>query len=379
MKSPFFQNLGRLGVMLLVLVIFGCATAPPKLTPEKVSLPAFPQRYRDLAADYEKTGELRRALLCWEVIQTFQPTDEEVAGKIASLKARALTLAEQHFKQGVSYYKNNSVTAARREFSLALYYNPEHADALAYLKIKLNEEDYTLYEAKPGDTLREIARKTYNDPQKDFLIAYFNNLGKDPKLAPKTILRLPILEISQTKATAEMKEMPMDPKELLAEPRDSKEMKEAEGAKEVKEVKKADEMIAKAEIYFKANKFKETASITEEILSVDPSNKRARDLTNASYYRLGKTLSAQKKYEEALNQLAHVEPGYRDVSALIPSVKKQLAEVHYVNGIKYYTEEKLDQAVQEWEETLKLNPQHPKAKGDMDNALKLIERLKEIK
>ena len=173
-----------------------------------------------------------------------------------------------------------------------------------------------------------------------------------------------------------MKEMPMDPKELLAEPRDSKEMKEA---KEGKEVKKANEMMAKAEVYFKANKFKETASITEDILSIEPSNKRARDLTNASYYQLGKALNAQKKYEEALTQLAHVEPGYRDVSDLIPSVKKQLAEVHYVNGIKYYTEEKLNQAVREWEETLKLNPQHPKAKGDMDNALKLIERLKEIK
>ena len=151
-------------------------------------------------------------------------------------------------------------------------------------------------------------------------LPYFNNLGKDPKLMPKTILRLPILEISQPKVTAETKEMPMDPKELLAEPKDSKEVKEAEETKEVKQTK---EMMAKAEISFKANKFKETVSITEDILSVEPSNKQARDLTNASYYQMGKTLGAQKKYEEALGQLSRVDPGFRDVSELIASVKKQ--------------------------------------------------------
>jgi tetratricopeptide (TPR) repeat protein len=386
MKRSLIRSIVRWGVISLVLVIAGCAATPTKPTPEKptfekptppkTSLPSSPQRYLDLAMRYEKGGELPRALLCWEVVQTFQPTDEEVARKIADLKARLLALAEQHFKQGLFYYKSNSIPAARREFALTLYYHSEHSEALAYLKNRLNEEDYILYEVKAGDTIREIARKNYNDPQKDFLIAYFNDLGKDPKLAPKMILMLPILEISQPTGTAETKEMVMDPKELLAEPRDSKEAKETKETKAAQETK---DMMAKAEINFKANKFKETISITEDILSVDPSNKQARGLTNASYYQMGKVLSAQKKYEEALGQLSRVDPGFRDISELIASVKKQFAEVHYVNGIKYYTEEKLDKAVQEWEETLALNPQHPKAKGDIENALKLLQKLKDIK
>ena len=282
----------------------------------------------------------------------------------------------QHFKKGQSYYQSNSIPAARKEFLLTLYYNPDHTEALSYLKNRLTEEDYTLYEVNAGDTLREIARKNYNDPQKDFLIAYFNDLGKDPKLTPKMILMLPILEISQPKGTAEMKETRMDPKELLAEPRDSKEAKES---KETKEAKETREMMAKAEINFKANKFKETVSITEGILSVDPSNKQARGLTNAAYYQMGKGFQREKKYQEALEQFNHVDPGYRDVRELIASAKIQLAEVYYINGIKYFTEEKLDRAIQEWEETLKLNPQHPKAKGDIENAAKLLQKLNEIK
>lgn len=74
-----------------------------------------------------------------------------------------------------------------------------------------------------------------------------------------------------------------------------------------------------------------------------------------------------------------MDPGYRDVTVLKASVEKQFAELHYNNGIKYFTEEKLDQAVQEWKETLRLNPQHPKAKRDVENALRLLKKLEEIK
>jgi tetratricopeptide (TPR) repeat protein len=77
--------------------------------------------------------------------------------------------------------------------------------------------------------------------------------------------------------------------------------------------------------------------------------------------------------------LSRVDPKYRDVREWIVSVNRQLAEVHYINGIKYYTQEKLDQAIQEWRETLNLNPQHPKAKGDIENAQRLLQKLKDIK
>ena len=138
-------------------------------------------------------------------------------------------------------------------------------------------------------------------------------------------------------------------------------------------------MMGRAVAYFKANKYRETVALTEDILLTDPSNKEARDLTNASYYEMGKRFQQEGKYQEALEQFNHVGSGYRDSKELIASTKKQLAEVHYISGIKYFTEENLDKAVEEWEVTLKLNPQHPKAKGDKENAVRLREKLKEIK
>lgn len=357
------------------MLIFGCAAVPQKSTPEKGPERApekdpfsvFPEQYRRQAIEYEKSNELPKALRCWEIVKVFQPTNEEVIRKIATLKTQIRTLADQHFKKGWSHYQNQSVAAARKEFLLTLYFNPDHTEALLYLKKKLTEEDFILYEVMPGDTLTEIAKKIYNDPQKEFLIAYFNDLGRDLKLVPKTILRLPALETPQLKPTTEPKVIPMDPQKLLVEPKETKGLKERK------------EMMGRAVAYFKANKYRETVALTEDILLTDPSNKEARGLTNASYYEMGKRFHQGGKYQEALEQFNHVDSGYRDSKELIASTKKQLAEVHYISGIKYFTEENLDKAVAEWQETLKLNPQHPKAKGDIENAAKLLQKLKEIK
>ncbi len=383
MKTLFLCKIGCIPLIILTIFIFGCAAVPKKPTPEKAPEKApekvpervpekdpfsvFPEQYRQRASEYEKNNELPKALRCWEIVNAFQPTNEEVTRRIATLKTRIRTLADQHFKTGLSHYQNQSVAAARKEFLLTLYYDPDHTEALVYLKKKLTAEDFILYEVMPGDTLKEIAKKIYNDPQKEFLIAYFNDLAIDPKLVPKTTLRLPALEAPQLKPKTEPKGIPMDPKELLVEPKGTK------GQKEQKE------MMGRAVAYFKANKYRETGGLTEDILLTDPSNMEARDLKNASYYEMGKRLYRGRKYQEALEQFNHVDSGYRDSKELIASTKKQLAEVHYISGIKFFTEENLDKAVEEWQETLKLNPQHPKAKGDMENAVRLREKLKEIK
>jgi tetratricopeptide (TPR) repeat protein len=59
--------------------------------------------------------------------------------------------------------------------------------------------------------------------------------------------------------------------------------------------------------------------------------------------------------------------------------KKQLAGEHYLRGVKYFTDEELDKAIKEWETTLTLDPNHPKAKKDIENARALLQKLKEIK
>jgi tetratricopeptide (TPR) repeat protein len=359
-RKLFLHKIWQISLVFWVIVIWGCAAPPTKPTEEKDPFSIFPERYRNKAMEYEKKEELQKALQSWEIVSSFTPSDEAVVKRIVGLKAQIQTLSDQHFKKGLSYYKTNSIESARREFLLVLSYNPDHKEALDYLKHKLTGEDYILYEVGKGDTLKAIAKKKYNDAQKDFLIAYFNDLGKDGRLGPKTTLKLPILEATPIKQVmgSKGKEIPIEEKGAIVDTK---------------------EMLNKAMVSFKGKNYQETASITQEILTYDPSNKDARDLANASNYQMGKILSQEKKFQEALESFSRVEPGYKDVKQSISFVKRELAGTHYIKGVKYFTDEEIDKAIKEWEETLTLDPNHPKAKKDIENARNLLQKLKEIK
>ena len=100
---------------------------------------------------------------------------------------------------------------------------------------------------------------------------------------------------------------------------------------------------------------------------------------NESCYQLGRTLSQRKRYKEALEMLNRVEPKPKEVNELITFVNKQLAESHYLAGVKYFVDEQLEKAIKEWETALVFDPQHPKARGDIENAVDLLQKLKKIK
>ncbi|MGZ3494095.1 MAG: hypothetical protein ACXWM6_05285 [Thermodesulfobacteriota bacterium] len=278
--------------------------------------------------------------------------------KVVTLKTQTRTMADQHFKKGLSYYQSHSMEAARKEFLIVLYYNPDHQEALNYLKHKLAGEDYILYQVKGGDTFKGIAKKTFKDPDKDFLIAYFNDLRIDSKLVPGSTLRLPVLESSTAKETVDTKESMMDAREISAD---------------------TDKLLSRALASYKVKNYRETVSISERVLEYDPANREARDLINESHYQTGKSLARGKKYQEALEAYNRLDPGYKDVRESIALVKKQLAGEHYLRGVKYFTDEELDKAVKEWEVTLALDPNHPKAKNDIESARTLLQKLKEIK
>jgi tetratricopeptide (TPR) repeat protein len=367
MRKSFFHTLRWIGLIFLIGVIFGCAAAPPKpseptppIVPvvEKDPYSQFPEYYRRKAIEFEKQGELKKALHRWLIVASFIPDDGEVAKRVTELKAQIQKRADEHFGKGLSYYQKNSIPEARKEFLLTLYYHPDHKEALNYLKNKLAGEEHKLYEVKKGDTLKEIAQKNYNDPQKDFFIAYFNDLGKDPKLIPKTILKIPVLESSSPKPPLDKKELPMDEKGMAVDTK---------------------EMLNRVKVSYRAKEYHEVASLAQKILEYDPTDKEAKDLLNDSYYQLGKSLSRGKRYEEALAMFNRVEPGYKDVREATSVIKKQLADIHYIKGVKYFTEEELEKAIKEWDETLLLDPNHPKAKKDIENARSLLKKLKEFK
>jgi len=347
------SSLWGISLIILMIGVLGCAAPARKETVERV-----PEQI-------EKIADPREALLRWKIVATRSPSNETAMRKIAELTAQCNALADEHFRKGVSYYQNNQVGNARKEFLLTLYYNQDHKEALEYLKEKLTGEDATLYDVKKGDTANKIAEKVYGDTQKDFLVSYFNDLKKDHQVKPNAVLRLPILEAVPLKREGvASKQAPVS----------------AETVEEPKEVPfDSTEMLVQARTSLKARKYQDVASIAESVLGYDPANREAHDLVNESYYQMGKAFVQKKKYEDALAMLGRVEPGYKDTRDSLTFVKKQLAETHYLAGVRYFINEDLEKAIREWEEALKLNPNHSKAKSDMERAQGLLEKLKEVK
>jgi tetratricopeptide (TPR) repeat protein len=189
--------------------------------------------------------------------------------------------ADRHFSKGLEHFQKNSIQEARREFLLCLAYQPDHVQALDYLKRRLNEPDTLAYQTREGDTLKKISQEVYQDAEKDFVIAYFNNLETGDSLKPGLTLTLPV------------------------------------------------------------------------ITSVGVAKK--------SY-----------SYERGYKPNALPKPQKPDVQS------KDQAEIHYAKGVGHFLAEELDQAIVEWEETLRLNPEHSKAKRDLEKARRLLKNLKRI-
>jgi tetratricopeptide (TPR) repeat protein len=140
-----------------------------------------------------------------------------------------------------------------------------------------------------------------------------------------------------------------------------------------------EELLTTAQAHLNARRYKEAIAAAEKILETDPTNKEARGLISQANYQNGKALIQAKKFSEALTALNRADPAYRDVRESILYAKKQLSEAHYLQGVKYYTEQELEKAIKEWETTLAYDPGHTKARRDIETARGLLQRLKEIK
>jgi len=93
-------------------------------------------------------------------------------------------------------------------------------------------------------------------------------------------------------------------------------------------------------------------------------------------------LEVQKKYHEALKKFRCIEPGYKNVDNKILTLEKifnKRADFFYKKGVKFFVEERLQDAIVQWNKTLQLNPEHKEAQKSIQKACNILEKLKKIK
>ena len=385
--------------------------------------------YLKKAKTYKNNDELQLALFFLKIAATLSPDDMEIVGKISDLKLTIDNKSNKYFKKAKIFYKQKNIEEARKQFLTVLRYNPDHKDALDYLKNRLIPKEYINYTFQKNDSLRIISNKVYKDPELVFLIVYFNNLKSDTEPEPGKMLKIPILE-TEFNQTLDDRRQDMISAENLLEKKRFQEVvvitkkilkndplnKEAiklkneafyqigiqlssrekyfeaidtfkkitpeyEGVNGVIQEAIQHELL-KAENLLKEKKYGESIDLAEKILGYDQSNAAAKKLIRTSLCQQGKDLFIRKKYDEALHVLDKTDPSddcSEKIRLAVKKAIKQQAEAHYIQGVKHFLNEELESAIIEWEKTLKLNPEHDKAKKNIKKAGSLLEKLKKVK
>jgi tetratricopeptide (TPR) repeat protein len=347
MAEHLLRLLFRCNILwFLPMALFGCAGLIPQpergpVAPEHTW--ALPTLYAQRAQDYERAGDLRRALYSWEILRAFDPGNVELVQRITRLREVIRTKAEEHYERGVKYFQRDDAQAARREFLATLFYDPDNRQALEYVKLRLARQEFKSYQTRKGDTAQTIAKKEYADQKLAYLVAYFNDLSEEGELEPGLALQLPILPT------------------IIGDRRPHTE-----------------DVVDMARALSKAGEHEQSVPVARGVPANDPAQTEAAALVRASTYETGRSLLREKRYVEALKVFRGLKPDYRDVRQIVRILEKNLqneAESHYKKGLAYYSSGELDEAIAEWQETLRLNPAHAQAAQDLKKARRLRERL----
>jgi tetratricopeptide (TPR) repeat protein len=342
MKSHSFKLLVTIAMMFIP--VWGCTNGTITIGLEEHNR-AVADEMLAKAGQLENRGEWHQSLYYLRIAGELRPADPKIQKKIETLIKVKQQKAEAHYKEGLRQYQRGRLNSARRQLIIALRYDPDHQKAFTLLKHKLPVKHYTLYYVKKGDNFKKISRRVYRDEGKAFFIAAYNDLDPAVKPVKGDILKLPIVTRRPSKSDVEVKN----------------------------ELKKARQL-------FKARKYKEVLPVVDNILQHDSSNEEAAELKNISYFQEGMALHKNKEYHKSLRMYDKVDPEYEIVEKAIADVKKSMheeAEDHYRKGVKHFINEKFRAAILEWAKSLTLNPDHPKAKSDIERARELLKKLEE--
>jgi tetratricopeptide (TPR) repeat protein len=305
---------------------------------------------------------------------------------------------------------------------------PEHAKALNALKTRSNDSPL-LYTVRRGDSLSQIAVDFYDDPGKAVMIAFYNNLDLNETLRIDKVLRLPDCDKGPVAAARkEIQSLMEKARQALARKNyaevlaltdplthpEALELNEAarfalgsallarndersalaqfkqlrpgypglasEVARAMHNLQQraTNEKMVLARRFYDEGAYADAIAVVKAMLTPESSRQDAQTMLQACYYSLGKQLLEQNLEVEAIDALSHLDQGYQDTGLLLNRARSRRnarAENHYREGVRFFLDEDLALAVAAWEKTLYFNPEHPKARQDMENAVRILEKL----
>ncbi len=387
------------------------------------------------AGELEAHGELTMALDHWRLAHRIGMNQATTRSEIIRLENKIAAAVQDHYEKGLAELGKKNPGAARNHFLAALRLNPAFQPALKQIKARFSPFPLAVYLSVPGDRPATVAEKIFGDGKKAFLVAWFNDLSEDATVPPGTILILPKLKrtpsenngikpkpdplaearerlahndldgalmlarqadtadpgvqtlihtIHLYKATEQIESgLPELARPFLASVPDGFTGKETIVKKLGTALKKRQLVLdlANAREQFEQGEYQHSLDLAESLLRNTPDNADASDLVSEARYRLAMDHVDHKRFIEARETLEKADQGHEPSAALKETLRVrlvQLGQVHYRKGVKHYINEDLQAAIGEWEKALACNPDHAKARENIENARRLLDKIERM-
>ena len=395
----------RLGLVLtLTLAAGGCATpavvtqpqpqpqtqpqTQPQLQPRPQTqrapspLQALAAPHTERAQALEQAGRMREALEARQVALTIYPDDTAGRAAAAALQTKIEEQVAAQLTEGRAALQRGAHVVARRHFLAALALDPGNRAAFEALRDQTQDVDLLSHTVRAGDTLAGLAFQYYGNRALSEVIAETNTLQPNARLAAGTVLKIPEVPGVTFNRPGSRPPAPRgaQPPAPAAPPAPAPPAGAPPAAAPKEEPSEVNPLLAEAREAMDHQDYAQALVDVDQLLASAPRNAEALALKKQVLYSHGKAQIGQRKYRdslETLGQLAKLAPNYEDSAMLIRQTRTRLVELHYSNGIRLYREEKLPEAIVEWEAVLAIDPQHANARKNLEQSQRLLKQLDE--
>jgi tetratricopeptide (TPR) repeat protein len=247
--------------------------------------------------------------------------------------------------------------------------------------------------ARAGDTLAQLSQQYYGVKDRADLIAKYNNLKEASGFKPgrrlliPQVVGVPFLGTASVEAPKvdALPKLPPEAKEPAPEvktepPREPP--KETPPAVTAAPTDQTVEYRQQGIEFYKAKNY--PAAITEfkKVLNVQPRDPTTLQHISQAHFDLGVNSFEQKSYLQAVENFRASLAYNRNCAKCDEYIRKSeefYKDVHYNQGLTHFQNEKLSEAIQEWELVQAMDPAYKDVSKNLQKARALQERLEAIK
>ena len=244
---------------------------------------------------------------------------------------------------------------------------------------------YVTHTVEDKETLSILAQKYYGDLQQYNLIAKFNDMSATDSIRVGQELKIPQVEGVPFLVTDSDKEIekPLEPE--ISPPAEKITQEAAvEPTKEEDDTVEEDQSVAYRKLgvqLLNEEKFDDAIIEFQKVLNTNPDDKIAKNYMSMAYFEKGYDSFSEADYPQAIENFEkslEYDSNCKNCDTYIKWSEDNFKDLHYRKGVSYFREEKLTEAIDEWELVYKMDPDYKDVAKNIEKARNMKERLDEI-